>query len=238
MNEPKTKRLVILANSIKRNHYCVAGREILSAKGKWSPGLWTRPVDPTNEGAIALATMRFADGGLPRFLDIVEIPILKWANDPSHPEDWVVDASRPWRREGVFPLAQLPMLVERPPMLWTSWTDPRKVRAGYVVKMPGPATLYLIKPEGKVTAVVFREKDTKKFRQRLHLKYNGVEHEFDITDPNFESCYLAAARKIGEEPVEIPLPNDGSLHVCLSLTPEFHGAHYKIAATIWEAPPA
>ena len=48
----------------------------------------------------SLETMRCADGQPIKFLDIIDVPILQWANDPNHPEDWVVDTSRSWVRQG------------------------------------------------------------------------------------------------------------------------------------------
>ncbi len=101
-----------------------------------------------------------------------------------------------------------------------------------------PASLYFIKPSGAIKAVLFWDEEKKRLKNRLHLRYNGVDHEFDITDPLFESHYVGHLRAKGREPVEISLAAGGRLHLCLSLTPEFHGAHYKIAATLWEAPPA
>jgi len=118
MQPPIYKRVVILAHSVKRHHWCVAGREIFFSKGTWSPGLWIRPVDPAHEGAITTGTIQLADGGTPQFLDIVDIPILEWAKDRNHPEDWVVDTAHRWQRHGVFPLAQLAALIDRPPNLW------------------------------------------------------------------------------------------------------------------------
>jgi len=235
MGTANVKRMVVLANSVKRSHWCVAGKELFGAEGHWTPGLWVRPVDPAHEGAITAETMRLEENRMPRFLDIVDVPILSHAQDANHPEDWAVDPARRWVRQGKFPHGQLEKLLDRPVDLWSSRTDAAKVAAGYVSRMFRPATLYLIKPEGAVCAKVFKEGP--KLRRRLHLRHHDVEHEFAITDPLFESHYPVRGR-IGETPVEIPLAADGRLHLCLSLTPEFNGAHYKIAATIWEAPPA
>jgi hypothetical protein len=238
MGEPIVKRIVVLANSVKRNHRCVAGKELFGEDGNWTPGLWTRPVDPAHEGAITLETMRCADGQPIKFLDIVDVPILSWANDPNHPEDWVVDTSRQWVRQGTLPLTELSRLLDHPVHLWKGWMDDRIVRGGYVGKMMQPASLYFIKPEGEVKVCVYWDEEKMRVRKRLRLRHGGQDHEFDITDPQFESHYPGLTHSKDGPPTEIPLEADGRLHLCLSLTPEFHGAHYKIAATIWEAPPA
>jgi hypothetical protein len=237
MSESKIKRIVVLANSVKRNHWCLAGKELFGEEGNWTPGLWVRPVDPAHEGAVTAETMRLGENRLPRFLDIVDVPILKHAQDANHPEDWAVDASRRWEHRGMATPADLPKLVDHPPHLWKGWMDARKVRGGYVSKMMQPASLYLINPKQGARVVVFWDEATKRVKKRLHLRHQGQDHEFDVTDPTFEGRYLGSRRPQAET-CEVALPADGRLYLCLSLTPEFHEAHYKIAATIWEAPPA
>jgi hypothetical protein len=238
MGIASVKRMVVLANSVKRSHWCVAGKELFGGEGNWTPGLWVRPVDPAHEGAITAEAMRLEENRVPRFLDIVDVPILQHAQDANHPEDWIADTSRRWVRQGIFPLADLPRLLDRPAYLWKGFRDSRIVRGGYVSKMMRPASLYFIKPEGEAKAAVYWDEEKKRVRKRLHLSYNGQDHEFDITDPLFEGSYVGSRHIKTRELLDIPLAADGRLHLCLSLTPEFNGAHYKIAATIWEAPPA
>jgi len=235
------KRIVVLANSVKRSHWCVAGKEIFASQGGWTPGLWVRPTDPANEGAITLQTMRGEDGRVPAVLDIVDVPILKYMGDNHHPEDWIVDTARRWRRQGTFPFAKVENLCDAPPHLWAMRTDAHKVREGFVAKMLRPATLYFIKPEESIQVSIFKETSSDhqaKLRRVLRLRHRGTDHEFAITDPRFEDCYLGGQRVFSERPLELTLPQTGRLYLCLSLTPPFHGAHYKIAATVWENPPA
>lgn len=234
------KRLVILANSVKRNHWCVAGKELFPQAQGWTPGLWVRPTDPTYEGAISEVTMRCQNGRMPAVLDIVDVPCLKHLGDANHPEDWLVDATRPWRHHGIFPCAQVDTLCDQPSHLWSARLNPHKVREGYVSKMLRPATLYWIKPEGSMQISLFKEASRAgpaKLRRVLRLRYRDTEHEFAITDPRLEDNYLGSRRVYSEKPVELELTQNGDLFLCLSLTPSFHGAHYKIAATIWERPP-
>ena len=237
MEAPATKRIVILANSVKRSHWCVAGKQVFESNGRFTPGLWVRPVDPATEGAaITRETMRCDNGRIPQPFDIVDVPMLKCVTDPHHPEDWIVDPSRKWKYHGTFPAWDAEALTDTPPQLWGSRTDPRKLPEGYVAKMLRPASLYFIKPAGDFRIALFKEDDRP--RKRLCLRYKDVEHEFDITDPKFEDNYLHGHRYTPGQKFELTLKQDGRLYLCLSLTPPFHGAHYKIAATIWERPPA
>ncbi len=232
--------MVVLANSVKRSHRCVAGKEIFASQGGWTPGLWVRPIDPAYEGAITLESIRCEDGRSPAMLDIVDVPILKYAGDSHHPEDWIADTSRPWRRHGVFPFSKLDMLLDSPPHLWSMRTDPHKVIEGHVARMLRPASLYFIKPDQDVHVTISKEtgRDQQaKLRRVLRLRHQGTDHEFAITDPLFEDHYFGGRRVFSERPLELDLPQTGRLFLCLSLTPPFHGAHYKIAATVWENPP-
>jgi hypothetical protein len=236
MGTPLYKRIVVLAKSVKHKHWCVAGKEVFESHGRWMAGLWVRPTDPANEGAITREMMRCDNGHIPQPFDIVDVPVAKCATDPHHPEDWIVDASRPWKHCGIFPASEADALVDTPPQLWGSRTDPRKLAEGYVAKMLRPASLYFIKPAGDFRIALFKEEARP--RKRVALRYHDIEHEFDITDPSFEDHYLHGLRLGPEQRFEFTLKQDGRLYLCLSLTPPFHGAHYKIAATIWEKPPA
>jgi hypothetical protein len=235
MNAPVTKRIVVLANSLKRNHWCLAGKEIFERKGRWSSGLWVRPTDPAFEGAITREVMLCNNGHVPQPFDIIDIPLVQSAKDPHHPEDWIVDTKRKWKYIGTFPPGDADALIDTPPQLWCSRTDPRVLDEGYVAKMLRPASLYFIKPANNLRIALFKEDNRP--RKRLLLRYADIEHEFDITDPRFEDNYLDGQRLNLSERNELTLQQDGRLYLCLSLTPPFHGAHYKIVATIWEKPP-
>jgi len=237
VESPIYKLIVVLANSVKRSHWCVAGKQIFESNGRWVPGLWVRPMDPTTEGgAITRENMRCDNGRIPQPFDIIDIPMLKCVIDPHHPEDWVIDSSRQWKYCGTFPAGDADSLLDSPPQLWSSRTDPRKLPEGYIAKMLRPSSLFFIKPAADFHIAIFKEDDRP--RRRLSLRYKDTDHEFDITDPTFEDRYLHGHRIIPGQKFEMTLPQDGRLHLCLSLTPPFHGAHYKIAATIWEKPPA
>jgi len=112
-----------------------------------------------------------------------------------------------------------------------------KVRTGFVAKMLRPASLYLIRPILPVTAVIYWTRKKSASRKNSTCAHDGQDHEFAITDPHFESRYGGLRRLKGMPPADIQLPCDQSLHLCLSLTPDFHGAHYKNCGDHLEAPP-
>lgn len=83
-------RLLVLANSYKLRHRCIAGIELESGK-------WLRPLSPTTDkGQIPLTESSMPGGGQPRPLDVVEIevsPIKAEYADFYSPEDCCLERS-------------------------------------------------------------------------------------------------------------------------------------------------
>ena len=236
------KTIVVLADSIKKECRCLAGKELVREQTGWKVGSWIRPVSTPDGSEVSAARMKEALGREPRLLEILEISFTSNASLPDQPENWLIDAGASWRSIDVIPWGHVGRLVDKPRQLWDEGRGWRRVRQGYVQRMPQPASLYLIKPEEIVSVEVWSEPHpatpppTLKRHRLAKLRYGGVVHEFDITDPAFADQYYRA----------FPAPNDGRRKitlrapmetlVCISLTPEFRGYHYKIAAAFLEPP--
>jgi hypothetical protein len=240
---PTWKRIVILANSIKRHHRCVAGKEVTWDGAQWRIGSWIRPIDRSDaEGAVALNVMRCEDGGFPDVLDIVDVPLLQPANDANHPEDWVLDTGQRWKRAPKFPAAGINLLVDSPATLWSHPAQPRKVPEGYVSSMPGPASLYLVRPPAKWEFLLFRDTawrdglptEQKRIRSRLVFSLGGQQHAFDINDPHWGERYCQHVSVPETGSVVVPVAYPDAIFLTLSLTPAFKGWHYKILAAVIE----
>jgi hypothetical protein len=96
---PTTKRIIVLANSIKKSARCIAGIEVGMGKAIQPTG-WIRPISSESEGELEPRHMRVEGGGVLNVLDIVDVPLTRHANDPVHPEDWEIDLQRQWVRAG------------------------------------------------------------------------------------------------------------------------------------------
>jgi hypothetical protein len=81
--EMTTKRIVVLANSIKKRGRCVAGREIIQKDRE--PGSWLRPISAVEEGTLMPNHMAVDSGRPLQVLDIVEVPVTQHARDLCHP---------------------------------------------------------------------------------------------------------------------------------------------------------
>src|SRR5437870_12788119 len=211
-----TKRIVVLANSVKHDPgRCIAGREIIELQGgTFRASDWVRPVSTVGEGELQPAHTRVSDGKPVQVLDIFNVPLLTPAQDPSQPENWIVDAATPWTRVGQWPQTRLDDLVESPQNLWLQpapmTTD--RATAEYIQANPPLQSLYFLKL-GK--ASLHR---TIWGKHRLSFDYRDGHYDFGVTDP------VATARQTRGDLT--------SPYVCVSLAPPFKGHHYKVAATV------
>jgi hypothetical protein len=228
-----TKRILVLANSIKKGNRCVAGRELLLATdGTEVLGPWIRPVDlRQHEGAILTATTVLG-GRVLTPLDVVEIDFDANANNPLHPEDWNITQTSPWRmirRENPAIVGQLP--CEAGDLWGASTASSRRV-----APTGGIPTLRLIKPTGRVVVEAYRDQTHwgTKYRRFLKIDHLGATHVFSIDDPEF--CTRHHLDHLGDGRIVFELTSARTA-VVASLTPPFEkdGQHYKIAATIFES---
>ncbi len=232
MSAPITKTLLILANSIKKHpNRCVAGIELVGEPGHWIYGGWIRPIDPSQPEGSLLSGTASVNGQPVVPYQVVRIPFTGLANDPTHPEDWIVDTSIPWEWIGSYSHdAVYPTLRDETGDLWgRASAHYRGVKIGTTTQ-----TLRLIKPTGRVYAISFFEyhsrKNANRFRQRLFIEADGVEHEFDITDPFFQERHEFDA----QNGPQLILFQPTDLLIVASLTPPINGYQYKIAAAILE----
>ena len=239
------KTLVILANSIRESHRCVTGKELIPRGPKYDVKGWIRLAHPeTERGAVPVESTICADGASAAVLDIVEVKVLGPCADPNHPEDWHFDPRAAWKRIRSVPGKGLAKLADKPPSLWKHGKDSRHVPEGYVSEMPEPASLYLVGApkdwhvyywKERVDAPEQSGKFVNKTRRRLSFRYGEHYHEFEITDPAFIERYALFENAKEDEYQEVGIERREGAYFCLSLTPEWQGRHYKIAATIFES---
>ena len=217
---PVTKRIVILANSVKHDPgRCIAGRELFeSGDGHLRVGDWVRPVSTEGEGELQPAHTRVNDGKPIQVLDILDVTLLSPGKDPSQPENWIVDASAPWRRIRRWQ-GRLGELVESPDALWLQPLPKPTDRATreYVQAHPPAQSLYFLQLSG----ASFHRNLWGKLR--LGFDYHETHYDLAVTDP------IAKDRLMREHRGHAELKQ---LHVCVSLAPAFKGDHYKVAATL------
>lgn len=226
--QPAMKTVVVLANSSKYSGRCIAGREIqINTDGSVTPGPWIRPVSDREEGELLPEHFLLEDGDSPRPLDIVSVPLSRKGDDPSQPENWLVDPDRRWRRIGTMSPLQLPVLVDRPDNLWLDPESPTdRLPAGHLGELPLAASIYLLHlPESRALVHIEGQKE----KSRLRFSYGGTGYSLAVTDPAFKPRYLS--RLAGGQQLALE-----DTFVCVSLGRPFNGHHYKLVAAV--IPPA
>lgn len=232
------KRMIVLANSIKNGGRCVAGREIMGEEAM--AGAWLRPVSDESEGELMPRHMVTTNSSPIEVLDIVDVPLDRYANDKCHPEDWVLATSDRWRHQKKFPVKDLVGLEENPRDLWLedrSNTD--RVTCDFLLCQKQHQSLYLLRPKN-LRVRLWREfnqyKGYKQKKTRTIFNYGDAEFNLSLTDPVATTQYCTDF-PTGDEPArEFAFPFRDNCLVCVSLTPEFNGFHYKVVATILELP--
>ncbi len=229
------KRIIVLANSIKKGERCVAGREIGGAAGI---GDWIRPISDEPEGELKPWHMRVHNGDPVKVLDVLDVPLSRHANDTIHPEDWFVQTDERWKRQTRFNRQRLSSLEEKPSDLWlesTSHTD--RVTGAFLTRRSNHQSLYLIRPVDLRIKLSFEHnpfKDKDQRKTRAAFRYNGQTYQMNLTDPDFTDRHCTTYPKLGAPASLVRPPYGDRCLLCVSLTPEFNGYHYKVVATVLE----
>jgi len=227
------KSLFVLANSMKRNERCVAGRELVSANGQTIVSSWVRPVSARGDGELTHAERVIAKTREEVAVgDIMDVKLARPACDPTQPENWVIFGRGEWTdaRANHRP-PSLDELEEQPAELWldpAASTD--RVREAWVRENPPPQSLYVIRTERLV--VKLGSDPLGKPSYRCRFEYRGLQYyNMGLTDPKARRKLDPHVPRAGAGPVDVPV---GTVRVCVSLARPFQGFHYKVVATILE----
>jgi len=211
------KQLICLANSKKFNGRCVAGLELKDEEA----GDWIRPVSTIQGGAVPLP-IQLASGENLELLDIIEVTLLGHHPDACHVENWLYDASKPWRKVGTFDPGELGGLVDEPADIWgtgTGWSN-SAVRKSESETLGSSLLLVAVK-RARMLVKKWPQGDTS---VSVDFDYASDNYEFKVTDPQQKKRY------IGKGAGSYALA--GPVYVCASLT-ELHGEERtKLAAAV------
>jgi hypothetical protein len=229
------KKIFVLANSIKKHQRCVAGLEIVKKPdGKEYYGEWIRPVTDHDEGAIRLSECRLQDDTVPLPFDVIQIPIASCENNTTQPENWYIQPGAQWSKITTWNKDEAQKLIENPKNLWLEpGVEQDRVTSQYLILQKEHQSLYLIQPKNfRLFVKVSTWEGVDKKQIRGGFSYNGQEYDFSMTDPLERQKYFPNFPKVKNGDVKFEGRDD--ILICVSLTPEFHGHHYKIVATVIE----
>ena len=179
---------------------------------------------------VTEAEYRYADGGGPRLLDFVDVPVLGPRPAGHQRENWLLDPDRRWARADRLGLSQLPTWADAVDSLWINGSSTSN---GLNDKVPASeantldTSLYLI--EANLEICVFNPEAARgDFRRRVQgrFRHNGTDYRMWVTDPDQEQKYFAG-------------PNGsyqlGKCYLTVSLSlAAIYGYHYKLIAAIIE----
>lgn len=233
------KRIIVLANSLKNRGRCVAGREPVPSTGAMVLRGWVRPVSTAPRGVLDPWHYVMENGEPAGILDIVEMTLCGPASDEGQPENWRIDETTRWRKMGEFPIKNIGELIERPTDLWLGAGDQDDRLSVEEQRERRQWSLALIEPE-RLRIRLWQEPDPQtngaRRKTRAVFTYRGVEYALSITDPRFLDQRCPRHPRVGAPAIEAPAWCKDRCVLCVSLTPPFHGYHYKVVATILELP--
>lgn len=185
-----TKKIVCLANSRKISGRCIAGKEVL-AKGF---GEWIRPVSNRQSAEISEEERRYDNGGDPKLLDVLTIPMLEPRSNAYQTENHLIDDGMHWAKVDRLGWNDLGKLADqqRGP-LWLNGDSSYnglndRIPLAQAEKLKG--SLLLIEPESLSIRVAVEGMEHRKRRVRACFRYSGHDYILSVTDPYIERTYL------------------------------------------------
>ena len=224
------KEIVCLANSRKLSGRCIAGREWSETDGA---GAWVRPVSERDGQEVSEYERQYEDGGDPRLLDVIDVPVLRacpenWQTENWQTENWLLDPEYYWRRSGKYSRFDLVALADPVKPLWIdghSTYNGRNDKVPLVLTSSISDSLRLIRVE-RLELAVFSPGEAfgnAKRRVQGRFEFSGQEYALWVTDPACEKEHLAkldGTYAIGES------------YLTISLGEQYQGACYKLIAAV------
>lgn len=235
----ESKHLFVLAKSMK--HWpgvCVAGREVRGDGRRYRIGGWIRPVSSRKAGELYPPDIELTSGDEPEVFDFIEISLERSTSDPLQPENWLIASGSKWRRVNeLYKQPRLPAIVETPQSVWRQREDRTdRVADDFLRQHPPKASLYWLHVPCVTAHFEWEHREGRaRKRYRAAFAYHGVEYKLNITDPKFMAQHAEKFPAENHPARSFVVKPTGGCYLCVSLTPEFNGHHYKVAATIIEA---
>ena len=217
-------KIICLANSWKHGDLCFAG--ILDKERE----TWVRPLGMGTDGAIPERVQALDRGGIPKLLDVIDVPIGDPLPSPGQPENrqllggqWqIVRRLKP--AETLLLLQDQSLSPETP--LWggagSSLTAAEAHRARY--------SLTLIQPGSVRWEKKWSERTRGKIDVRAHFSHAGVRYNLSVTDPAWHDRMLDRRLPIGT--FDHPDPT-AAVFLTLSLGSEWRGRHWMLVAGVF-----
>lgn len=219
------KTIVILANSVKHNQHCIAGKDIVTKD-------WIRPVSNANGSELTHDQIVCENpyGKFPiKVMQKVEIEFSQIAPLVNQPENYIITDTI-WLQRYNLGRNELDSYLDNPEILWANINSSMQgendkvsyedIEKGHVIITQ---SLYLIKVNNPEVIVITNIMNNK--RIRLRFVYKGINYNLAVTDPSIWGDF--SYRDIGEYQL------NETKYLCISLGEAFNdGFCYKLVAAI------
>lgn len=219
------KTIVILANSVKHNQHCVAGKDIATKD-------WIRPVSNANGSELTHNQIICENpyGKYPiKVMQKVEIEFLQKAPLINQPENYII-TNTIWLQRYNLGRNELDSYLDNPEILWANMNSSvqgendkvsyEDIEKGHVIITQ---SLFLIKVNNPEVIVITNIMNNK--RIRIRFVYKGINYNLAVTDPSVWEEF--SYRDIGEYQL------NETKYLCISLGEAFNdGFCYKLVAAI------
>ncbi len=227
MTTQTVKRIVCLANSRKLSGRCIAGKATLP-DGR--PGGWVRPVSDRENEEVSEYERQYEDGGDPRILDVIDVPVVSARPKNHQQENWLLDQGHYWKKVRSISRDELAQFTDSTAPLWINGHSSNK---GLNDKIPFQdaeslnSSLRLIRVDKLELSVSApgAEYGNHKRSVQCRFQHNGTDYWLRVTDPDYERKYLRVPD--GAYPI-------GERFITVSVGEPFHGDVYKLIAAIIE----
>jgi hypothetical protein len=218
------KQIICLANSRKRGGRCVAGKERLE-DGRLS---WVRPVSNRRDEEIAEREYKYADGGCPGLLDVIDVPVIGPRPTGFQTENWLIRPKGTWVRRGRAGWRHLATLADNPSTLWSNGShslDGLNNRVPEAMAAAVSESLYLLHARNLTLRVCTPRGAALGASPHLQADFTwlGEHYSFRVTDPQMEWNYLRQSD--GGYPL-------GECFLTVSLSLPYMGFCYKLVAAV------
>lgn len=236
--------MVLLAKSYKPGGRCIAGRRVeFIGENKVKLGDWVRPVanDGTGKGALTSDMYTYENGIEAKVLDIVEVPIVRAFPLDGQPENYVVDATKKWKKIDCLADESIPRMTEGVSCIWNdTTTESNKVTAEYDEQGLVSQSLCLIQPQNFIVTLS-NEYDNHdgKYKRKIVASFDYLNVSYaniSVTCPAVRRILTNKYPQQGKDPISISLKKGDNYILCMSLSPRFgnEDIHYKLVATVFD----
>ncbi|WP_417533698.1 dual OB domain-containing protein [Marinobacterium stanieri] len=231
------KEILVLAKSNKNGGYCVGGIELVCGDHgqKHLSNNWVRPVMVADDGAHQGCLPKQLCSGFKVF-DIIKIDVVPAASILGQPENWLLQNQKIRKVATLSQTDVVRGLARKADSIWSdssTWRDDQVSHAAVVAAEP-QQSLTVIQPQDLILTLEV-EQESYGLRQRVFASFTHAGKSYQritVTDPAIKRVFRNQFPTVPGVQYQKTLHNRDRYWLTLSLSPEWMGNHYVLAAAV------